>query len=351
MPLKMGRIELHVGPRAAGAPDDLGDVIVRFISGAKRSLDIAVQELDSRRIARAIVAAKHRGVAVRVVLEADYLRAARAAEDPWLPGGGNEPNRAVHHALLRAAIDVRTDTNPAIFHHKFVVRDRSAVLLGSTNFTETGITKNLNHVLIVEDASVARLFATEFLSLARGEFGRESPRRPPPRDLDVSGVRIRVAFAPDHNPEMEIMKQMLEARRRIELAMFTFAQSSGIDDVMIELTRHGIPVVGALDGMQVNQKWAATRPVKNAGAELHTVPKSDVVGKLHHKLLVLDRELIIAGSFNYTGPATRLNDESVIVVGDLAATTTRAKKRQAKIARFASGEIQRIVRVHGRGLG
>jgi phosphatidylserine/phosphatidylglycerophosphate/cardiolipin synthase-like enzyme len=150
---------------------------------------------------------------------------------------------------------------------------------------------------------------------------------------------------------MEIMKQMLKARQRIELAMFTLAESSGIDDVLIEFTRHGIPVVGVLDGMQVNQKWAATRPVKDAGAELHYVRKSDVVGKLHHKLMVLDGEMIIAGSFNHTGPATRLNDESVIVVGDLAARTKRARTRQAKIARFARGEIRRIVRVFGVGVG
>jgi hypothetical protein len=31
---------------------------------------------------------------------------------------------------------------------------------------------------------------------------------------------------------MEIMKQMLKAKDRIDFAMFTFAQSSGIDDTI-----------------------------------------------------------------------------------------------------------------------
>ena len=49
----------------------------------------------------------------------------------------------------------------------------------------------------------------------------------------VSSVSVRVLFAPDHNPEMEIMKQMLKARERIDFAIFTFPKSSGIDDTMI----------------------------------------------------------------------------------------------------------------------
>ena len=47
-----------------GAPDDLEQVIVDFIGGAKQSLDIAVQEIDSEPIAQAILDARWRGVAV-----------------------------------------------------------------------------------------------------------------------------------------------------------------------------------------------------------------------------------------------------------------------------------------------
>ena len=43
------------------------------------------------------------------------------------------------------------------------------------------------------------------------------------------------------------MKRMLKARQRIDFAMFTFAQSSGIDDVMIERSRNRFPIEGALD--------------------------------------------------------------------------------------------------------
>jgi phosphatidylserine/phosphatidylglycerophosphate/cardiolipin synthase-like enzyme len=317
--MTIGDVDLYLGPKQAGAPDDLRAAIIGFIYAAERRLDVAVQELDSRPIAEAIVRARQRGVRVRVrvVLETDYLRARRTAPDPWQPGGTLEPNRQIHLALMRAGIHVRTDLNSHIFHHKFAVRDGAAVLTGSTNFTDTGTTRNLNHVLIMRDERIARAYGREFRQLARGQFGKASPRAPSPDDIEVSGLRLRVAFAPDHSPEMEIMKQMLKARESIHFAAFTFAQSSGIDDTMIALARHGVPIRGALDALQANQRWAATHPIHRAGVDLHIARRSPRLGKLHHKLMVLDRRVVIAGSFNYTDPANRLNDENIVVIGRL----------------------------------
>jgi hypothetical protein len=45
-----GKIEAYFGPTELKAPDDLETVICEFIAGAKRSLDIAVQDrLDEDR--------------------------------------------------------------------------------------------------------------------------------------------------------------------------------------------------------------------------------------------------------------------------------------------------------------
>ena len=50
-----GKIEAYVGPQELGAADSLEAVIVDFLNGARSSLDIAVQELDSEPIAQAIL--------------------------------------------------------------------------------------------------------------------------------------------------------------------------------------------------------------------------------------------------------------------------------------------------------
>ena len=355
--MRVGNVELYMGPLAAGAPDDLKRVIIDFISGTEKRLEIAVQELEDEDIARAIIERRRAKVQVWLVIEADYLREKRLRRNPFEPDGVHEANRRIHDAILRSNIQVRTDFNPNIFHQKFIVRDRASVLTGSTNFTPTGVGAdakhggNLNHVVIVHDREVARIYSREFREIRQGRFGKlNEGHDPAPPDVSVSGVPIRVAFAPDHNPEMEIMKQMLKARERIDFAIFTFSESSGIDDAMIALTRQGLLVRGALDGMSVNQKWAATRPVQNAGAELYRVPRSDRVNKLHHKLMVVDEQVIVAGSFNYTGPATRLNDENIVIIGDLDSSDAESVERQQRLAAYAKSEIDRIIEEHGERL-
>jgi len=344
----VGNVEFYAGPHDVGAHDDMEKVIVDFINGAEKRLEIAVQELDSRPIAEAIIDARKRKVTVKVVLEQDYLRADRAQQDPWLKGGGKEENREIQNAIFRSNIDLKLDYNESIFHQKFIVRDGNSLLTGSTNFTHTGTHHNLNHIVIVKDPEVAKIYSREFKEIQQGHFGKYNEGHDAaPTDVVVSDIPIRVLFAPDHNPEMEIMKQMLKARKRIDFAIFTFAKSSGIDDTMIRLLKTGFPIRGAFDGKQGGQPWSALSSLKENGAELYSVPQGNGVGKLHHKLMVLDEEVVIAGSFNYTGPANLLNDENIIILGDLDTTSNAQKNAQKKIAKYALAEIDRIIDTHG----
>jgi len=84
MAVKLPEIELYMGPKELGAPDDLKQTIINFIDSAKKRLDIAVQELDDIEIANAIIRAKNRKwftstgkshfLTVNLILEGDYLQ-------------------------------------------------------------------------------------------------------------------------------------------------------------------------------------------------------------------------------------------------------------------------------------
>ncbi len=352
MPLDLGSLKFYVGPRSVdpagnnSSLDDLEQVVVDFIAAAKTSLDIAVQELNSLPIAKAIVAARQRQVTVRLVSEADYLIDGEAAPLPFESDETleNEANRQIHLALLRARTWVRTDFNPKIFHQKFIIRDRSAVLTGSANFTVTDMHANLNHLVVIEDAAVAREFIGEFDDIRQGHFGKytvNASRKP--KEVMVSDVRVKVCFAPDHGPEMEIMKQIMKARSRVDFAIFTFSGSSGIDDTMLTL-HDRIAFRGVFDRTQGGAKWAATNALAAAGMELYFAGGNRKgVRKLHHKLMTIDDSLTIVGSFNYTSPANLYNDENIVVLGDLERPTTGQKQ----IALYARQEIDRIVHDHG----
>jgi phosphatidylserine/phosphatidylglycerophosphate/cardiolipin synthase-like enzyme len=359
MGVTVGGVALYMGPPVLGAPDDLDEVIRTFIDEAKHSLMIAVQELDSRPITDSILAAKARGVRMQIILEGDYLREVPALANPWTDGGEYEDNRAIYAALLRAGIDVVSDLNADVFHQKFVVRDvgepSAALLTGSTNFTLTDTGKNpstntvqvgnnLNHVAILRGQTAAKAYAAEFTRLRSGTFGGLHERvESRPSAFSLGNLRVKPCFAPWQGPEMEIMKQMLKSAHRIDFAMFTFAESSGIDDTMERLVK-SVSIRGVLDRQQGIQAWAATQPLKKAGVKLYENTRGNGVRKVHHKLMVIDSRLTIVGSFNYTAPAATLNDENIIVLGDLDTTDAAADAAQRQVAQYALAEIDRIVK-------
>ena len=75
--------------------------------------------------------------------------------------------------------------------------------------------------------------------------------------------------------------------------MFTFADSSGIDDTMIRLAGSYQRIRGVLDRAQGAQAWAATQPLKAAGVQLLENKPGTGVRKVHHKLMVLDERIVI----------------------------------------------------------
>jgi phosphatidylserine/phosphatidylglycerophosphate/cardiolipin synthase-like enzyme len=307
---------------------------------------IAVQEIDNPDIAHAIIDARLRGVNIDLVVEQSYLLADKKPKDresALASGGKHEINRTLFNAILRSTADIKVDFNPNIFHQKFMILG-NRVLTGSTNFTTTGVTKNLNHVVVINDAEVANAYKGEFKEIREGRFGKFSVAHgPKPKEATVSGMRVKPLFAPDHGPEMEIMKQILKAESRIDFASFTFAKSSGIDDALIAAHRNGIAVRGVLDRRQANQKWAAKKPLTDAGIDIKVAGGSGKLGKVHHKLMTIDDQVTIFGSFNYTKPANKSNDENIVIVGDNQESKAAVRTKQSKIAKAARKEIDRII--------
>ncbi len=367
-----GKIQGFVGPTELGGADDLEAVIIDFIAQAEKSLDIAVQELDSLPIAQAILDAAWRKVSIRMVLEQDYIqdeelpkvkpKAGETADESrirtqWREERPLDMNRDILAALLRSGIHVSADYNPKIFHQKFIIRDfrtsaqpTSALLTGSANFTHTDCHTNLNHLVVFHDARVCGEYRAEFEQIASGEFGR-GRHGEVPSAFNLHGVPVKILFAPDHTPELEIMKQLLKVKPegRVDFAIFTFAGSSGIDDALILLKRAKCSVRGVLDPGQAAQKWAATKWLHEAGVELFIPKREAPFRKLHHKLVVIDDAIVVAGSFNYTAPANEYNDENIFVLGSPYADLPKKDggpvdvAECAKITGFFRAEIDRIV--------
>ncbi len=80
------------------------------------------------------------------------------------------------------------------------------------------------------------------------------------------------------------------------------------------------------------------------------MPGKGKLRKLHHKLMVIDGQVVVAGSFNYTGPANRLNDENIIILGDLESSDHASIAAQKKLAAYALKELDRIRKTYGKAI-
>lgn len=118
--------------------------IVGLIDESRFSMDIALFELRSPRLMKALAQAKSRGVRVRLLLDASRPTppAIPLGDMRWL--GGKRPHRR------------------GVMHNKFAVFDGRRVLTGSYNWTSGAEYSNYENAVFIDEADVVAAYALEF---------------------------------------------------------------------------------------------------------------------------------------------------------------------------------------------
>jgi phosphatidylserine/phosphatidylglycerophosphate/cardiolipin synthase-like enzyme len=112
-----------------------------LVAGANSSIEVYAEEMYDARMVDAFIAAKKRGVTVRVLI----------------PSSSDPDQAALVHRLQSAGVDVRILDKPRV-HAKMILVDDVAVYVGSQNMSATSLDHNREVGLILNDpANVARL--------------------------------------------------------------------------------------------------------------------------------------------------------------------------------------------------
>ena len=119
------------------------EAIVEAIGIASHDVLVQAYSFTSDPIRNALIAAKRRGVDVRVILDR------QASEDP---------NSEVKN-LLKYGVLVWLDSEHPIAHNKIIIIDRKIVLTGSFNFTKQAETGNAENVLVINHPELAARYA------------------------------------------------------------------------------------------------------------------------------------------------------------------------------------------------
>ncbi len=110
------------------------EAVVREIDGAKNEILVQAYSFTSAPIAKALVAAKKRGIKIEVVLDKSQRKEKYTSAD------------FVAHAGIPTYIDDRH----AIAHNKIIIIDKQTLITGSFNFTKAAEEKNAENLLVLK---------------------------------------------------------------------------------------------------------------------------------------------------------------------------------------------------------
>jgi len=280
---------------APGQGNQIKSKIESLIDSAQKSIYVAVYDINDENLINDLLTAHQKGIDVKVIMDD------KEAEHEW----------SIVSPLDSKNI-LRTDHNKSNFmHNKFMVIDGIEVWTGSTNWTENGLFYNNNNSLLIDSEKLADDYTTEFNEMWNGEFGASSPENTPYPDVTVGDTNIQCYFAPEDNVEAHIVSEIENAKHSIDFATFTFT-SIPITDAIIEKMDEGVAIRGIYEKRQKSQ-WCTYDNLKEAGANViyDENPKT-----MHHKVFIIDNEIVITGSYNPTKHANTANDENVLIIND-----------------------------------
>lgn len=127
------------------------ELVLKAINSARHEILVATYTFSNTSIAQALLAAKQRGVAVRVVSDR-----------------GTNLKYTQAHFLASKGLPVRLNGQYRIHHHKFMVIDGNSVETGSFNYAKTAIRNAENVLLIWHAPELAKAYAAEWEKMWEG---------------------------------------------------------------------------------------------------------------------------------------------------------------------------------------
>jgi phosphatidylserine/phosphatidylglycerophosphate/cardiolipin synthase-like enzyme len=239
-----------------------------------------------------------------------------------------------------------------LMHHKFMVIDDQIVLFGSANLTMSDIhgdftrpetRGNANNLIRIDSKELATRFKKEFnLMWGDGPNGKPDSlfgTKKPSRKIDyliVGGAQIRLKFSPD--PEDTAREQtssgliataIAGTKTNVDMALFVYSDEF-ISTILEERQQGKVQIRALVEPQFAYRDYSSTldmwglqstqdckkgkssawkQPIKTVG-----IPNLVSGDTLHHKFAILDRNLILTGSHNWTKAANHTNDEVLVVI-------------------------------------
>ncbi len=287
--------------------DGIDAPLASAIDAAQRSLDIAAFELNSQPIYEAILAAHQRGLAVRIVTDDRH--------------GLDDDSNTELRDLQAAGLPIVADNRSGLMHNKFTIVDERAVWTGSMNYTRNGAFRNNNNVLVLQSAQAVAAYQTEFDEMfERGEFGARSSNdgvisigEDNGEDNEENAREISIIFAPEADEIAALKESIQAAQSSIRFMSFVFSLDELAGAMLNKLADPDFVLRGVFEERNSLASWSQLPAFVCAGAQARLDGNRYI---LHHKVIIIDDDTVITGSFNFSNSAAQNNDENIVIIRD-----------------------------------
>jgi phosphatidylserine/phosphatidylglycerophosphate/cardiolipin synthase-like enzyme len=121
---------------------------------------------------------------------------------------------------------------------------------------------------------------------------------------------VEVFFSPNCGVTESIVREISKARSEVLVQAYSFT-SKPIAKALLDAHKRGVKVIAVLDKSQRREKYTGATFLANAGIP---VLIDDQHAIAHNKIIIIDRQTLITGSFNFTKAAEERNAENLLVL-------------------------------------
>lgn len=286
--------------------DTIVPSLISYIKNSQRSIHIAAFEFNLSPVADALIAAKKQGVDVKWITDDEHGLLADKQKD-----------RGLFAELEKAGIPIKTDHRIALMHDKYLIFDSQIVWTGSTNLTINDILKNNNNVIVIKSPELASIFERQFQERWEGKFDTSAPSTVESQKVTVRGTPIQVLFSPEDNVASHLLPVIENAKKNIRFMAFSFTDDK-LGAAVASRAKAGVDVKGIFEKRGSETQYSELPMLFCAGVP---VRQDGNPANLHHKVFVIDKRIVITGSYNFSSNADKNNNENVLIIenSDIAA--------------------------------
>jgi phosphatidylserine/phosphatidylglycerophosphate/cardiolipin synthase-like enzyme len=129
-------------------------------------------------------------------------------------------------------------------------------------------------------------------------------------DLALRNASVSVHFSPGGGCTRAAVEEIGRAKKEILIQAYSFT-SIPIAEALLQAHKHGVSVEAVLDRSQRSGRYSSATFLANSGIPTWI---DDAHAIAHNKVIVVDRETVITGSFNFTKAAEEKNAENLIIL-------------------------------------